>query len=259
MFEDFEQQNGFESEEPTNIIEKIFDGIEDFFGISDSDEATPEDMFEYLESIDPNYTYEKVELPNGVIRESVVWESTSDVGNDAYSLYNIEEATDAWHVQEYSDSCAVACQEFILEEYTGKEFDEEDLVICAVENGWVDEVNGGTPLEDVGKVLEYHGIDTTTDYDADFQDLENALNNGDRAIVAVYNMGLDNDYEGFYPAWSANHAVEVIGIDKSNPADVKVIVNDPGVEDGCGKVIDYDVFMNAWNTSDGFMMVADRP
>ncbi len=253
MFEEFEQQTGIELDKPLEIIEKIFDGIEDFLGISDEDEATPEDMFEYLESVDPNYTYEKVELPNGVIRESIVWETTSD----AYDVYNIEDATDTWHVQEYSDTCAIACQEFILEEYTDMEFDETELAIFAYENGWYAE--GGTSLEDVGKLLEYHGVDTTTDYNADFQDLENALDNGDRAIVAVYNMGLDNDYEGFYPTWSANHAVEVIGIDRSNPDDIKVIVNDPGVEDGCGKAIDYDVFMNAWNTSDGFMMVADRP
>ena len=62
-----------------------------------------------------------------------------------------------------------------------------------------------------------------------------------------------------YYEWSVNHAIEVVGIDKSNPEDIKVIVNDPGVEDGCCKSIDYDVFMNAWATSSNYMMVADRP
>lgn len=259
MFDDFEnleKQNDIELGK-TNLFEKIFDAIEDIFDPSDENESVPEDIYNYLESVDAKYSYEKQELPNGVVRESIVWETQGEYVPDAYSLYNIEEATDAWHLQEYSDSCAVACQEFILEEYTGQSFEEDELVACAVENGWVAE--GGTPLEDIGNILEYYGIETFTDYEASFQDLENALNNGDRAIIGVYNIGLDNDYEGFYPAWSANHAVEVIGIDKSNPADIKVIVNDPGVEDGCGKAIDLDVFMNAWNTSGGFMVVADRP
>ena len=261
MFEDFEnleQLDDFESERSTNVFEKIVDAFEDFFDLSDENETdVPDDLYEYLESLDAEYAYEKQELPNGIIKESLVWETRSEAVQDAYAFYNIEDATDTWHVQKYSDSCAVACQEFILEEYTGKEYEEDELVKCAVENGWVAE--GGTPTEDIGNILEYYGIETSTDYDADFRDLENALNNGDRAIVGVYNIGLDNDYEGFYPAWSANHAIEVIGIDKSNPEDVKVIVNDPGVEDGCGKEIDYDVFMNAWNTSGGFMVVADRP
>ncbi len=260
MFEDFEnleQQNEIEIERPTNILQQILNSFEEITDSSATAEAVPEDIYDYLESINAEYSYEKAELPNGIIRESLVWETHSETAQDAYDFYNIEDATDAWHVQKYSDSCAVVCQEFILEEYTGKEFEEDELVQCALENGWV--VEGGTLPEDIGNILEYYGIETTTDYDADFQDLENALNDGDRAIVGVYNMGLDNDYEGFYPAWSANHAIEVIGIDKSNPDDIKVIVNDPGVEDGCGKVIDYDVFMKAWDTSGGFMVTADRP
>lgn len=261
MFEDFEgleQQDDFEFGKVTDVFEQIEDSFKDFFGLSDENEDDLRgELQEFLEGLDTEYNYEKQELPNGIIKESLVWETRSEAVQDAYAFYNIEDATDTWHVQKYSDSCAVACQEFILEEYTGKEYDEDELVDCAIENGWVAE--GGTPVEDIGNILEYHGIETTTDYNAEFQDLENALNNGDRAIVGVYNLGLDNDYEGFYPAWSANHAIEVIGIDKSNPEDIKVIVNDPGVEDGCGKEIDYDVFMNAWNTSGGFMVVADRP
>ncbi len=241
----------------TNVLNEILDVLEDLTEPSDTKDVVPGDVYEYLDNMEAPYSYEKQELPGGVIKESLAWETQSEAVQDAYSIYNIEDAKDVWHPQAYSDSCAVACQEFILEEYTGKDFQEDELVAMAVENGWVAE--GGTPFEDIGNILEYYGIETSMDYEADFQDLENALNSGDRAIVGVYNMGLDNNYEGFYPAWSANHAVEVIGIDKSNPEDIKVIVNDPGVEDGCGKEIDYDVFMNAWNTSGGFMVVADRP
>lgn len=274
-FEDFEQQNDIELDSPTNVLQQILSSLEDgtessnieenlpkncyeyLDGLDSDTETLPENFYEYLDSINAEYIYEKQEMPDGVVKESLVWETRNEAVQDVYSFYNIKDATDTWHVQKYSDSCAIACQEFILEEYTDQEFDEDALVNISLENGWVEE--GGTPVEHIGNILEYHGIETYTDYNAEFQDLENVLNNGDRAIVGVFNMGLDNDYEGFYPAWSANHAIEVIGIDKSNPEDIKVIVNDPGVEDGCGKRIDYDVFMKAWDTSGGFMVVADRP
>ena len=61
------------------------------------------------------------------------------------------------------------------------------------------------------------------------------------------------------PVVSANHAVEVIGIDETDPRNVKVIVNDPGVADGCGKVVSLDTFNQARDGSGGFMVVAERP
>ncbi len=258
-FENYEQQDrDFEVEESTNILQNILNSLEDFFdGSSDQKEDLPENVYEFLDTINGEYTYDKQELPDGSIRESIVWETRSEGVQDAYSAYNIEDATDTWHVQAYSDTCAIACQEFILEEYSGLEIREDDLAALALENGWY--VEGGTPYEDTGNLLEYYGIETYRTFDANFADLENALNNGDRAIIGVYNVGFDNDYEGVYPQWSANHAIEVVGIDKSNPEDIKVIVNDPGVEDGCGKEIDLDVFMKSWSTSGNFMMVADRP
>lgn len=45
-------------------------------------------------------------------------------------------------------------------------------------------------------------------------------------------------------------------IDDSNPLDVRVIINDSGVENGCGRSISYLEFMEAWNPSGGFMVSA---
>ncbi len=268
-FENYDQSNdSVEIEESEGLIERALDALEEFvegfFGINDDKEEAgkeqPDDIYSFLDTLDVDkYVYEKEILPDGVTKETISWETTSETEQEATEVYdyNLEEAADVWHLQQYSDSCAITCQEFILEEYSGREIEEDELVEVALENGWV--VEGGTSFDDIGNILEYYGIETYRTFEASYDDLENALNGGDRVIVAVYNLGLDNDYDGMYYEWSANHAIEVVGIDKSNPEDIKVIVNDPGVEDGCCKSIDYDVFMNAWATSSNYMMVADRP
>ena len=62
----------------------------------------------------------------------------------------------------------------------------------------------------------------------------------------------------FYPSLTANHAVEVIGIDRTDPSNVKVILNDPGLPGGRGITYDLEEFQTAWNTSGGFMVSAYR-
>ena len=58
----------------------------------------------------------------------------------------------------------------------------------------------------------------------------------------------------FSPADSANHAVEVIGIDYSNPEEPMVILNDSGSPNGCGEMVAMDVFEDAWAAGDKQMV-----
>jgi hypothetical protein len=60
----------------------------------------------------------------------------------------------------------------------------------------------------------------------------------------------------FAPGVDANHAVEVIGIDSSDPDNIMVILNDPGSPDGCGSMIPLEEFEDAWADSDNFMVTA---
>ena len=48
----------------------------------------------------------------------------------------------------------------------------------------------------------------------------------------------------------ADHAVEVIGFDYSDPNNPMVILNDSGTPDGCGELVPLDVFVNAWEAGD---------
>ena len=172
------------------------------------------------------------------------------IGNPADSM-------DSWHWQETSDSCAVAAQEFALETLTGQDFDEADLRDLAEENGWY-APGGGTAPYDVGNILEHMGLNVNRSEGNDISDIERCLENGGQVIIGVDSdeiwYGEDDDVFG--PGMDAYHAVQVIGIDRSDPDEPMVILNDSGVTNGCGAMIPLDVFMDAWEDSGCFMVEA---
>ncbi|MCX7745508.1 MAG: peptidoglycan-binding protein [Clostridia bacterium] len=171
-----------------------------------------------------------------------------------------------WHLQSYDDTCAIVSQEFILEEFLQKDFSEDELRSEALENGWY---NNGTPLEYIHKLLELHGLNTEQKQDASFDDLENSLREGDRIIVGVHSLELyfDNAYadsmvepgSSFMPGYDMDHAIEVIGVDYSDPENPMVIVNDPGIHKGQGMLIPKEKFEDAWKDSFNYMVSVDRP
>lgn len=170
---------------------------------------------------------------------------------------NPEEDLDNWHLQETNSSCAVASQEFILEELTGMDFEEGTLRNIAEQNGWYDP-NGGTSMEDVGNILEHMGLQVERSYNNDLDDLEECLANGGKIVVGVDSSEIwyREDDDPFGPGDGADHAIEVIGIDRSNPSQPMVIVNDSGVANGCGAMIPFDIFRDAWEDSGYFMVEA---
>lgn len=173
--------------------------------------------------------------------------------------------TQHWHVQAYPDTCAVVAQEFVLDELTGQNFGEDELRQEAIKLGLYLS-GGGTPLESMGGLLEAHGFEVERSYDNQLEDIRQALGEGKKVLVAVdadeiWKPGqsrLSDDWWGdllAIPGQDANHAVQVIGIDDSDPKGPKVILNDPGTPDGRGLTVQADEFTNAWKDS-GYYMVA---
>ncbi len=183
-------------------------------------------------------------------------EKANDFDKEAFQE-NIEEGTAQWHEQLEPYSCAIASQHFIISEYTDAPVTEQDLIELASEMGWYEEL--GTPMADVGNLLMSYGIDVTTKTAGDFNDLLEATANGDRVLVSVQNMAMTTEWADGYPAYSANHMVEVLGIDNSDPENPRVIVNDPGIPNGQGLSMTRENFEDAWMTGGGYMCVAHRP
>ena len=169
-----------------------------------------------------------------------------------------ERSMEYWEYQGDTGRCALYAQKFIIEELTGYEVDIDQMAEIASENGWFSE-EGGTPIDCMDKMLDYCGIENESSYFNSIEDMKECLDNGGKVIVAVdsgeYWFGEEDNM--FLPNDGADHAVEVIGIDESDPNHPMVILNDSGQPNGCGEMIPLDVFENAWDDSNNFMITVN--
>lgn len=182
--------------------------------------------------------------------------------NEFDGLGNPVEHSQYWQQQNGQYSCAVVAQSSIFESITGTPLDEAKACEIAEQNGWFDPEIGTHP-DDVGKLLNKLGIPTEQKYNANLEDIANALEKGDRVIV-----GLDGQ-EIWQPMRDANgvpieqtnagHAVWVTGIDTQPDGSVKIILNDSGSANGKMAVIDAIDFLNSWEDHGNFLVVADAP
>lgn len=169
---------------------------------------------------------------------------------------SVEEATDMWHKQEYLNSCAVCCQQFIINEFLDLNVSEAELCAIAEAQNWYNGEAGGTSAEYVGNLLKLFGIETVTNYSGTFSDIKETLEQGGRVIAAVDGNVLWVEGVGNYPVSGVDHAIEIIDIDDSDPENVMITINDSGCDNGAGKTITYAEFMEAWTPSGGFMVSA---
>lgn len=164
-----------------------------------------------------------------------------------------EEDVQHWEFQGNTNRCAVFSQMFAIEELLGIEVDPDELTQIAEENGWYD---NGTPPNCMGKLLEHYGLQTETS-NGTIEDIRDCLANDGKVIVGVDSseiwQGPDHE-DMFSPGMQADHAVEVIGIDYSDPDHPMVILNDSGTPNGAGEMVPLDQFMDAWQDS-GCLMV----
>ena len=132
----------------------------------------------------------------------------------------------------------------------------------AADHGWFIP-GGGTPLYDAGSLLEHFGIQVEQRHDGRLEDLELALAEGMDVIVALTAAGsgsgpaLDlDDFPGI-PGQEVSRAVQVIGVDRTDPAFPMVLLNDPGTAAGAGQALQLTDFLDSWAGSDNFMVLAD--
>ena len=162
-----------------------------------------------------------------------------------------------WEYQGQTGRCAIYAQKFAIEAITGREIPIEELVAVAEENGWfVPGENEGTVSLNMDKLVEYYGVENEMSFNNDIESLEEALNDGHKVIVSVDSgqiwKGEENDI--FSPETTADHAVEVIGIDRTDPENPMVVLNDSGTPNGRGELVPLEVFENAWSAGDSQMI-----
>jgi len=210
------------------------------FGSSGADAA---DMGSVLDSF--GFNFDDVRLP---------WRQKPDHGTaGVVGTPDVDQGY--WEQQTTNFTCAVEAQRGIIEEFTGQHVSEAQLTYEATVNGWLSD-HGMSP-SDAGNLLELHGIDCHSNTGASVEDLMAELAQGRKVIVGVDSGELwhkDFPLEDFFHQ-SADHAIWVTGVDMSDSAHPKVIVNDSGDPTGAGKSYDLQTFANAWQDS-GFFYVA---
>lgn len=193
----------------------------------------------------------KQEIPNHCIEE-------------AQKQYGLEPKNIEFDPNTYQweqDTCAIRSQEIVLRSF-GITTSQEELINEATAHGWYSSGNG-TQIEDVGNLLDLHGVKNHRVDNANVFNLVDELGQGHKVIV-----GVDVDELYGNPFWQSikeylvgktpNHAMIVSGIDTSDPNNTKVILTDPGT----GKTLfecPYEKFLSAWNDSDCFMVATDNP
>lgn len=197
-------------------------------------------------------------LESGVVREIIGEMEQPDENLGAVeTLFGDPEDAENWHPQTETNSCAIACQEFVAEQLLDQEFSEQKMIEYAQKKGWY-EPTEGTPRFDVGNLLEACGLEVERAMYCTVTDLMQALADGEKVICGVNNMILAEPKMADMPGLTGNHAVEFIGIDFSNPRNPQVILNDPGVKNGQAVRHDMDVFMKSWETCNNYAVIAGK-
>ena len=135
--------------------------------------------------------------------------------------------------------CDVECEAYVLKQHNIK-CDVEDLLKIEKENHWIR--RAGTPLNYMGKLLEYKGLNVSRQYDTTIENLKDVLKNEKGVIVAV-------DSDKLYPERpdeedATNHAIVVTGIDLDSK---EVTFYDP--ENIAEISIELSLFISAWKES----------
>lgn len=140
--------------------------------------------------------------------------------------------------------CDIQCEAYILKQ-CGINCSVDELLEVAKENHWIR--RAGTPLNCIGNLIEYMGKKVTRKYNASIEDINEILETGNVAIVAV-------DSDKLYPERpdeedATNHAIVAININ-----DDSVIIYDPGNIENIA--IKMSSFLYAWNESNNYMVYA---
>lgn len=159
--------------------------------------------------------------------------------------------------QQYCDTCAIKSQE-ILMHGLGFDVNETQLVNEAFANGWYTP-GDGTAMEDVGKLLELHGVGVSQTQNNSLYNLVGELAKGNPVIVGVdsgelWQSGIDETFEDIVMGPQADHALIVSGIEFNDDFTSGTIsIIDPGTGDYC-KEYDLSHFSDAWADSGNFML-----
>jgi len=187
---------------------------------------------------------------------------------DSYFIGDPAAQMDDWIYQGQSDTCAVAAEASIINQFLDVPMSLADASYISASNGWW-EPGGGTCPDEIGNLMDMAGIPNHTVMDASIDQLVSELQNGHGVIVGVnsselWDEGIWNDIKEFFiEAFGldsgtfnpADHAVTITGVDFNDPKNPMAILNDSANPNGAAVRYPLDQFVDAWSNS-GFRYTA---
>ncbi len=148
--------------------------------------------------------------------------------------------------------CCLECEKYVLRKLN-IEFNEEELLQNAIQNGWQKEE--GTALHNVGRHLESKGLVVARQYKATIDDIANSLNENECVIVAVDGGELlgnrkDEKTEDILIGQIPDHTVVVLAFDAKSRAITLFDPNSSNAED----TYPIEQFKDAWNDSKNYLV-----
>ena len=137
--------------------------------------------------------------------------------------------------------CDVLCEQYILKDYLGKDAADDSLEV-ALDNSWLKE--SGTPLHNMGRLLERHGMTVSRKYDCSIVELIKSIENKYKVIAVVdYGQLWHREADGIF------HAVVCL-----NVVDGVIRIYDPAIDGHSNYTI--EEFAKAWNYSKNYLVCA---
>lgn len=153
-----------------------------------------------------------------------------------------------------SNLCDVQCERYLLGKY-GRVISEDILTMHAQKNYWLSDL--GTPLYNVGRLLEDNNLLVVRKYDSDIDLLKKMLEGQDgepvHDAIAIVNNNLLTGCgaEDYFAEDNPNHAVVVIGIDKDRNV-VELYNPSTGNEKD---IYDLELFVRSWDESKNYLVL----
>ena len=148
--------------------------------------------------------------------------------------------------------CCLECEKYILGKL-GVEYDPQQLLDAAVENGW--QKSGGTALHNVGRHLESKGLVVPRRYKCCIEDIAKAFGANESVIVAVDGGELignraEERVEDIFMGENPDHTVVVLSY---NAIDSTVTIYDPASPNH-EDTYPLEQFEDAWNDSKNYLV-----
>lgn len=225
-----------------------------------SGESSIEDQSELLLRISTDsealaYFYNNASQKDAEIEKTIVENQRTAYTQELLDDYGEFIPASAYAADDGNNLCDFECEKHILQQ-SGIGFDDQCLIKESRNNYWLR--NEGTPLFNMGKLLEQNGLFVSRVYDGDFDKLYEVLKTCKAIVVVNGDILLGKKVDIFADDFNyddcPNHAVVVESISKESD---EVIIFNPALKDKYCRC-SISVFLDAWSESKNYMLAVRK-